>query len=191
MDKIWITKRKGTNKRNFIVYKSESDLIKNIRSSDDIEIFEYVLESKLTTKDYLLQRERDLQLRNLLNELSTDEILINEFVKMYDKIAPDGGIIKHYYHNGNITRKQFFIENFKKCNTKKDIAKILINDKKYFIKLSTDIDWYYSILKIHNFRDYNFKNEYYSSNEKKWIIEEIPEEIKINFKLAKEKLKKK
>lgn len=188
MDKIWIIKRKGSAAKNFTIFKSESELLKNLRPVDNIEIFEYNLEFKLTAKDYLLQRERDLQIRGVLNELNDDEKLIKEFINSYKRFAPDG---KKYisFYGVERTKKLDWIEEIKKCNTRKDLAKKLTNYKRYFITISTDVDWYVSILKIHNFRDHVYRNNYYSSQERKFITEEIPEDIKNNFKLAKLKLK--
>lgn len=188
MDKIWIIKRKGSTARNFTIFKKESDLLKKLRPLDNIEVFEYNLESKLTAKDYLLQRERDLQIRNILNELNDDEKLINDFLNNYEQFAPEGKKYKNFYGDKR-TEKNDWIDQIKKCNTKKDLAKKLIDNKKYFLTLSTEVDWYISILKIHNFRNYNYINRYYSSKEKKWILNDIPEDIKNNFKIAKKNLK--
>jgi hypothetical protein len=191
MEKIWIIKKKGSTARNFTVYKSEYELLKNLRSSDNVEIFEYNLdlESVTTTKDYLLKRERDKQLRSILNELDDEEILIADFLKNYERLAPEGKKYKNIYGDEK-SQKNDWIEQIKKCNTKKDLAKRLVEFKKYFITVSTEVDWYVSILKIHNFRDHIYNHRYWSSKEKKWLIDEIPEDIEKNFKLAKQKIKK-
>lgn len=191
MEKIWIIKKKGSTARNFTVYKSEYEFLKNLRPSDNVEIFEYNLdlESVTTTKDYLLKRERDKQLRSILNELDDEEILIADFLKNYERLAPEGKKYKNIYGDEK-TQKNDWIEQIKKCNTKKDLAKRLVEFKKYFITVSTEVDWYVSILKIHNFRDHIYNHRYWSSKEKKWLIDEIPEDIEKNFKLAKQKIKK-
>lgn len=191
MEKIWIIKKKGSTARNFTVYKSESEFLKNLRPSDNVEIFEYNLdlESVTTTKDYLLKRERDKQLRSILNELDDEEILIADFLKNYERLAPEGKKYKNIYGDEK-SQKNDWIEQIKKCNTKKDLAKRLVEFKKYFITVSTEVDWYVSILKIHNFRDHIYNHRYWSSKEKKWLIDEIPEDIEKNFKLAKQKIKK-
>lgn len=188
MEKIWIVKAKRSSARKFTIYKSESELLKNIVSSENFEVFEYTLESKITTKDYLIQRERDLQIRTVLNELNEDEVIINEFIRTYERLAPEGKKYKTYYGEER-TKKSDWIDELKKCNSKKDLAKKIIADKKYFITLSTDVDWYVSVLKIHNFRDHKYKNRYYSSKERKFITKEIPEEIENNFRKAKLKIK--
>jgi hypothetical protein len=191
MNKIWIIKKKESTARNFTVYKSESELLKNLRPSDNVEIFEYNLdiESVTTAKDYLLKRERDKQLRSILNELDDEEILIADFLKNYERLAPEGKKYKNIYGDEK-SQKNDWIEQIKKCNTKKDLAKRLVEFKKYFITVSTEVDWYVSILKIHNFRDHIYNHRYWSSKEKKWLIDEIPEDIEKNFKLAKQKIKK-
>jgi hypothetical protein len=81
----------------------------------------------------------------------------------------------------------------KKFSTeKKEIVNIIKKDKKYlFSKVSNEVQWYLSILKLHNFRDYIYDSPNWNRETRKYEkVDTATDEIKTNFKLAKLELKK-
>lgn len=202
MDKIWIIKSHSTYTKKFTVYKNEGDLIKAISSDSNSEILEYELKSCVKACDYFKSKDRDIQLRSVLGDLSSDEVLVEKFITLFENLAPVGKeYVKKYWEGYNwiqtqTTTKNEFLKLLKKFSTdKKQIVKIITDNKKYLLSIvSNDIDWYVSILSIHNFRDYIYDSATF--NREKRIFEKVDtatDEIKTNFKLAKElkKLRKK
>jgi hypothetical protein len=187
MDKIWIIKSRSKYVKKFTVYKNESDLLKDIHSDFDLQILEYELKSSSEVSDYLLSKERDKQLRQVLGELSKEESAIQKFIKMYEELAPEGKEFeKRIFQAGSIKRIQSskkieMLKRLKKfSNHKKQIVKIITDNKKYFLsEVSNNVDWYLTILSLHNFRSH-----VYDAPQK----DTATEKIKQNFKLAKQLL---
>jgi hypothetical protein len=187
MDKIWIIKGRSKYVKKFTVYKNESDLLKDIHSDFDLQILEYELKSSSEVSDYLLSKERDKQLRQVLGELSKEESAIQKFIKMYEELAPEGKEFeKRIFQAGSIKRIQSskkieMLKRLKKfSNHKKQIVKIITDNKKYFLsEVSNNVDWYLTILSLHNFRSH-----VYDAPQK----DTATEKIKQNFKLAKQLL---
>jgi hypothetical protein len=187
MDKIWIIKGRSKYVKKFTVYKNESDLLKDIHSDFDLQILEYELKSSSEVSDYLLSKERDKQLRQVLGELSKEESAIQKFIKMYEELAPEGKEFeKRIFQAGSIKRIQSskkieILKRLKKfSNHKKQIVKIITDNKKYFLsEVSNNVDWYLTILSLHNFRSH-----VYDAPQK----DTATEKIKQNFKLAKQLL---
>ena len=199
MDKIWIIKSSSRYTKKFTIYKKESDLLKAISQDSNLDILEYELKSSVKASDYIKSKDRDIQLRSVLGELSDDETSIEKFISLYEQLAPEGKEYeKRYWDNGQLTRfntttKAEFLKRLKKFSTeKKEIVNIIKKDKKYlFSKVSNEVQWYLSILKLHNFRDYIYDSPNW--NREKRVYEKVDtatDEIKTNFKLAKLELKK-
>jgi hypothetical protein len=187
MDKIWIVKNKRSYAKKFRIYKSESELLKVINIDSDVDILEYNLDNKKSAADFFKERDRDIQLRNILGELNKDEEFAVEFISLYEELATDTKVVKRW-GRPDIKYKEIVLNKLKKFQTdKKVFAKFIVDNKKYFFTVSTKIKWYKSILKCHNFRD--------SIIEKKWdpitkkYIDMTPDEVKENFILAKKELK--
>jgi hypothetical protein len=186
MDKIWILKNKRSSVRKFRVYKSESDVLRDINSESNLEVLEYKLDNKKTASDFIKERDRDIQLRSILGELSENEIAHSELVSLFEELAPDGKVIKRW-NQRDTTTKEIMLSKLKKFQTdKRMFVKVLVDNKKYFFTLSNEIRWYKSILKCHNFRDPIDKH--WDSKEKKYI-DKTDDIIKDNFSLAKLELK--
>jgi len=123
MDKIWIIKGRSKYVKKFTVYKNESDLLKDIHSDFDLQILEYELKSSSEVSDYLLSKERDKQLRQVLGELSKEESAIQKFIKMYEELAPEGKEFeKRIFQAGSIKR----IKSSKKIEMLKRLKSFLI-----------------------------------------------------------------
>jgi hypothetical protein len=199
MDKIWIIKSPSRYTKKFTICKKESDLLKAISQDSNLDILEYELKSSVKSSDYIKSKDRDIQLRSVLGELSEDEVNIERFITLYEQLAPEGKEYeKRYWDNGQLTRfnttaKAEFLKRLKKFSTeKKEIVNIIKKDKKYlFNKVSNEVQWYLSILKLHNFRDHIYDSPNW--NREKRVYEKVDtatDEIKTNFKLAKLELKK-
>ena len=199
MDKIWIIKSNSRYTKKFTVYKKESDLLKAISADSNLEILEYELKSSVIASDYIKSKDRDIQLRSVLGELSDDEINIERFITIFEQLAPVGREYEKKYREGNnwislkTSKKDEFLKNIKKFSTdKKQIARIIKDNKKYLIsEVSQEVEWYLSILKLHNFRDYMYDNPVFNRQTKTHeTVDTATDKIKTNFKLAKEELKK-
>jgi hypothetical protein len=199
MDKIWIIKSSSSYTKKFTIYKKESDLLKAISQDSNLDILEYELKSSVKASDYIKSKDRDIQLRSVLGELSDDETSIEKFISLYEQLAPEGKEYeKRYWDNGQLTRfnttaKAEFLKKLKKFSTeKKEIVNIIKKDKKYlFSKVSNEVQWYLSILSLHNFRDHIYDSLYFNRETRKYEkVDTATDEIKTNFKLAKLELKK-
>lgn len=177
--------------KKFTVYNNEKDLLKDIQSDFEIKILEYELKSSTDVSDYLVSKERDKQLRQVLGELSKEESDIQNFIKMYEEIAPEGKQFeKRIFQVGSIKRIQSskkieMLKRLKKFSSyKKQIVKIIKDNKKYFLsEVSNSVDWYLVILSLYNFRNHVYDN---------WPqTDTATEKIKQNFKMAKQLLIKK
>lgn len=199
MDKIWIIKSPSRYTKRFTVYKKESDLLKAISVDSNLEILEYELKSSVRASDYIKSKDRDIQLRSVLGELSDDEIAIEKFITLFEQLAPVGKEYEKRYWEGNnwlsvkTSKKEEFLKKIKKFSTdKKQIVRLITDNKKYLISgVSQEVEWYLSILRLHNFRDYIYDNTTWNRDTKKYEkVDTATDEIKNNFKLAKEELKK-
>lgn len=191
MDKIWILK-KSKQTKNYRVFKTETELLKAISPNYNQEVYEYELKCNFEVVDFLKQKERDIQLRSVLGELEKSEEVIINFINTYIDIAPEGRVFKRF--NKETSTKEEITNNLKKYQgDKKEIANIIVKNKKYFIKdVSTDVSWYKVLLSVHNFRDHICDQPVWDRETKKYIkADNSTEEIKKNFILAKKELKKK
>jgi len=199
MDKIWIIKSPSRYTKKFTIYKKESDLLKAISVDSSLEILEYELKSSVRATDYIKSKDRDIQLRSVLGELTDDEVNIERFITLYEQLAPQGKEYERKIWEGSVNKniktstKLEYLKKLKKFSgDKKQIIKLITDDKKYFFsKVSNEVQWYLSILKLHNFRDYVYDSPNW--NREKRIYERVDtatDEIKTNFKLAKLELKK-
>jgi hypothetical protein len=197
MEKIWIIKGSRYTKK-FRIYKKESDLLKAISQDSSLEILEYDLKSSVKSSDYIKQKERDTQLRSVLGELSKDEESIENFINLFEELAPNG---KEYerriWESSSVkqiktnTKKEMLKKLRKLQGDRNSIVKIIKDNKNYFFKeVSNNVDWYLSILKIHNFRDHIYDSKKWDSKLKFYVLEDTASDvIKNNFKEAKLKFK--
>jgi hypothetical protein len=199
MDKIWIIKSPSRYTKKFTVYKKESDLLRAISVDSNLEILEYELKSSVRASDYIKSKDRDIQLRSVLGELSDDEIAIEKFITLFEHLAPVGKEYEKKYWEGNnwvsvkTSSKEEFLKKLKKFSTdKKQIVKLITDNKKYLISVvSQEVEWYVSILRLHNFRDYMYDSPNFNRQTRTYEkVDTATDEIKNNFKLAKEELKK-
>jgi hypothetical protein len=177
MDKMWIIKSRFKTR----LCKTENDLIKRINVNDESqEVLEYTLASKTKSSDFFKVKERDTQLKCILGELDPDEENILKFIRMYEEIAPEGE--KMHGYRGVKSTKEFYLLklNMLKIN-KKYFKNFIVNDKKYFLSISNNVDWLKTILLVHNFNNCTLNrpssSEYY-------------EELKKNFILANNEIKR-
>lgn len=197
MNKIWIVINNNSYRnQRYKVYKTETQLVKAVSPTDkNKEILEFDLISKSSVSDFFTQRERDGQLRAILGELEAKEEGAIELISMYEKIAPDGRTIRRGYGSNatETTYKQIMLGNMKKYQMdKKAFSSLLVKDKKYFFGLSSEVDWYKSILKCHNFRDNASITKTYNRETRKYTKHDNrTEEQKNNFLEAKQQLRKK
>lgn len=196
MDKIWIIQSGSRYQKKFTIYREESKLLKAISKDKDATILEYDLVSQVTAKDYLMSKERDSQLRSVLGELSDKEQVCIDFVNLYEQIAPVGKEFKKrisWHESVETSTKEQMLLKLRKFQTEpKELAKILVNDKRYFINdVSNSVEWYLSILKVHNFRDHITSRKVWNRETKIYESkDDSTQEIKDNFKQAKANLRK-
>lgn len=186
MDKIWIVYNKSSYKQKYRIFKSESEMIKNISSNSTSTILEYELKSSVAASDYIKTKERDTQLRVILGELSDHEVNSHKLIELYDSLVPENP-------NDRYNRKKQQINNLKKIShDKKSFANYLINNKKDFFKVSDTLEWILAILKCHNFQDHVYDQKKWNSSTRSYVVvDTASDELKKNFKLAKLELKKK
>lgn len=178
MAKVWFIKGSGR------YYKSEREFLKAIRDVDNRTFIIYEQVETGSCGNYkrglLKERERDIQLRSVLGELTKYEESISNFMKLFSELAKEE------------TTKQRIIKYLKDANLdKKAISNILVKNKKYFISgVSTDVNWYVSLLKCHNFINYKYPNRLWDSISRKYV--DVPENQIIidNFLEAKKLLRK-
>lgn len=69
-NKVWVVQNKQRYaNRKFRIYHTEAELLRAIRGTDSLVVFEYDLVSSQTASDFLKARERDTQVRTVLGEL--------------------------------------------------------------------------------------------------------------------------
>lgn len=180
MEKIWIIYNEKYYNRKFMVYKDESTMLRNLKPNETTRILEYDLKSSTYASDYLKSRERDKQLSGILGELSEYETNAIKLINLYESFIHDKEPIKKK------------ILRLLKCSSsnKKSFSNVLTTNKKEFFSVCNNIEWLTLILKCHNFRDYNCLTYDYKIH--KYIdLFKDNEELKKNFYIAKESLKKK
>lgn len=196
MSTIWILNDKS-QRQNVKIFRNESQLLKNISKDSDQEILEYELKSSIKSKDYFKTKDRDIQLRSCLGELSKSEESIINLISMYESIAPENKFTKKSWNGtviGEFSQKQEMIETMKKYQSdKKSFSQFIINNKKHFINdVSHSVDWYIQLLKVHNFMNHIFDLPKWDRESKQYIAtDSASEDVKSNFILAKKGLRKK
>lgn len=196
MDKIWIIQSSSRYQKKFSIYREESKLLKAISKDRTTTILEYDLVSKVTSEDFLMARERDSQLRSVLGELSNKEQSTIEFVNLYERIAPVGKKFKKrisWHESVDTSTKEQMLIKLRKFQTEpKELARILINEKSYFIEqVSDSVEWFVALLRVHNFRDHLTGPKRWNSETKKYeVVDNTSEQLRDNFKLAKKQLKR-
>lgn len=196
MDKIWIIQSGSRYQKKFRIYQKESQLLKAISKDKNATILEYDVVSKVTAEDFLTSRERDTQLRSVLGELDKKEQAVLDFINLYEKIAPVGKEFKKrisWHESIETSTKEQMLNRLKKFQTEpKEIAKILVNEKRYFIReISDSAEWLTAVLRVHNFRDHKTDRKIWNRETRKYEeADTSSEELKANFKLAKKNLRK-
>lgn len=183
MDKIWIIYNEKYYNRKFMVYKDESTMLRNLKPNSNTKVIEYELKSSSYASDYLKSRERDKQLSGILGELSEYELNAIKLTQLYESF-PDIHINDRYIKSR--------ILRLLKCSTsnKKSFSNVLTNNKTEFLSVCESVEWLTLLLKCHNFRDCNSTIYKYDYDTKKIINEfKVSDELKKNFKIAKESLK--
>jgi hypothetical protein len=179
------------------VYRSEATFLKNIKSMVSRQNFETSWAAKMTYQifeisesgtlvDYKarvdqakVSNERDLQLKSLLDQLDPMDNAVLTIVNMYPTLEADDKKRRNFLHGLNNVK--FEIDNFKKY---------IIDNKSYFLNISTDLEWMKAILTIHNFRDCS-SHRYYDYSQRKYITNQPSDELLATFKEAKIALRKK
>jgi hypothetical protein len=195
MEKIWVIFNNCRN-RSYRLYKKESDLLRDISKDSNLKILEYRLESSTKANDYIKSKDREHRIKGILGEITDEHRDIQNFISLFEKLAPEDKLYKKAIIGGThfkkikTPNKLEILNNLKKFQqNKKEIVRIIKNNKKYlFSRVSTSVDWYLCILKIHNFRDHIYGDKSWN-NGKFEIIDTSTKEIRKNFKLAKLKLK--
>lgn len=179
------------------VYRSEKTFLNNIKQLISRPDFKNSWASKMTYQIYNISEfgtlvdykvkvdqakvsnERDLQLKSLLDQLNPIDNAVLTIINMYPtfEICEKMKVM----HLQNLNNSKFEIDNFKKY---------IINNKSYFLNLSTDLEWMKAILIIHNFREFTF-HRYYDYSQRKYITPKSSEELLSVFKQAKLELRKK
>jgi hypothetical protein len=193
MDKIWILKSKYSWK----LCKSENELLKRIGKNSTVEVLQYELKSNQEAKDYLLSRERDLQLRSVLGELTDFEKKSTDLISVFENLAPIGKVAIHVNRdNGKryeTSEKDSWVTRLKKFqDNEKAFKGLLVDNKEYFLQVSNSTEWLCALLKCHNFIDCKIIKGEYNKELKRSIYKDLAtEELKAAFLLAKEMNKKK
>ena len=188
MDKIWILKSKYSYK----LIKTEADLLRRIHKNSSVEILEFELKASTRAPDYLLSKERDLQLKSVLGELSEFEQNAAQLITLYEELAPEGRVSIQYNRDTHkrieTTEKSSWLSRLKKFQDNKIQFKKLITDEKdYFLGVSYDLRWMRALLKCHNFVD--CKKFRYDKELRKSVEVTDLKTLEV-FKLAKLELKK-
>lgn len=189
MEKIWILKSKYSWK----LCKTEADLLRRISKTSGLEILEFELKNSSRASDYLLSKERDLQLKSVFGELSQFEQNASDLIKIYEELAPDGR--EYFQWNSNrtdkekLTEKSSWLSRLKKWQDNKvQFKNLLVDNKDYFMQVSFDLRWMKALLKCHNFVDCK---KFRYDKELRKSVEVTDQKVLELFKLAKLELKKK
>ncbi len=189
MEKIWILKSKYSYK----LCKSEADLLRRINKNSTQEVLEFELKTNCRAGDYLLSKERDLQLKSVLGELSQFEQCAIELIALYEELAPNGKEFMQW--NSTRTDKEKFTEKLswlsrmkKWQDNKVQFKKLITDEKDYFLGVSYDLRWMKALLKCHNFVD--CKKFRWDNTAKRTVETTDPKTFEV-FMQAKVELKKK
>lgn len=131
-----------------------------------------------------------------LGELSNKESSVIDFINLYEKIAPIGKNFKKrisWHESVDTSTKEQMLIKLRKFQTEpKELARILINEKSYFIEqVSDSVEWFVALLRVHNFRDHLTGRKKWNSETKKYeVVDNTSEQLRSNFKLAKKQLKR-
>lgn len=179
------------------VYRSETTFLNNIKriiSRQDFEnsyaarmtyqIFEVsesgtLVDYKARVDQAKVSNERDLQLKSLLDQLDPMDNAVLTIINMYPTLETDNKRRGNILHGLNNIK--FEIDNFKKY---------IIDNKAYFLNLSTDLEWIKAVLTIHNFRDCS-SHRYYDYSQRKYVTTQPSDELLATFRQAKLELRKK
>ena len=159
MSKIWIVEnyKKANKLRNVKIYRNESQLLKSIRQDSDQMILEYDLKSSTKSSDFFKEKERDIQLRSVLGELDTNEESRIKLISIYEELAPENIIQKKSWNGsivGEYSKKKEIIKSLKKYQSDRNaFSAFLIENKSHFITALSSVEWYRTLLSVHNFRD--------------------------------------
>jgi hypothetical protein len=126
-----------------------------------------------------VSNERDLQLKSLLDQLDPIDNAVLTIINMYPTLEADDKKRRNFLHG--LSNIKFEIDNFKKY---------IIDNKSYFLNISTDLEWMKAILTIHNFRDCS-SHRYYDYSQRKYVTTQPSDELLATFKEAKIALRKK
>lgn len=188
-NKVWVVQNKQRYaKRKFRIYHTEVELLRAIRGTDSMMVFEYDLVSSQTASDFLKARERDTQVRTVLGELEPHEENAMVLIELFDKLVPNNPNDRY-----NTKNRLWPLEELKKIQSnKKSLAAYLVKNKNFFLKVSDSVEWLVAVLKCHNFQDCKIgKTKWNSTAGRYELIDLSTEELKQNFQLAKKELKKK
>jgi len=185
MSKIWII-RQSYGKT--IIVDKEVALLSKIHDGMGANIEEYELLSSVSVPDFLKARERDAQLKGILGELDKNQLAIQEFISLFDKIAED--VERTSRWGGKIeSEKQLKLKQLKKFQLETTKFKAYIKKEiKYFTHVSLEQEWFIAILKVYNFRIISYGQRYSSG---KYINIGPPDDIQKAFEEAKKVMRKK
>ena len=170
MEKIWIIKSRYSWK----LCKSQSELMKRIGKNSNCEILEYELKSNQRPSEILLSKERDIQLRSVLGELSDFEKKANDLITLFEKIADDGKTSITSDGQIQTTEKQSWLSRLKKWQDNQvGFKNLLVDNKKYFLQVSSSTEWLVTLLKCHNFMDCKIIKHTWDAKNKKYIYRYI------------------
>jgi hypothetical protein len=139
-----------------------------------------LLEYKNNLEQIKVGNERDLQIKTLLDQLDPTDNAILDIINTYPGLEAD--IRRRDQHLRNLNNIKFDTNAFKKY---------IINNKDYFLSKSNDLEWFKSILTIHNFRDCYTSTYVYNPTIGRSTRVEATEEVKETFKNAKKEIKSK
>ena len=154
MEKIWVLKSKYSWK----LCKTEADLLRRINKNSTLEVLEFELKTSSRAGDFLLSKERDLQLKSVLGELSDFEQNASHLIALYEELAPDGREYIQWNstrtNKEKMTEKSSWLSFLKKWQDNKvQFKKLITDEKNYFLGVSYDLRWMKALLKCHNFID--------------------------------------
>jgi hypothetical protein len=170
-------------------FKQAVDHYLKYTHSDNMKYRIFKISKTLTIADYKRQKEvdeRDKVIRYVLGDLTKEEKLeielkakFENFIKVMDSL----GIDDFYYM-------------FIKSNTHKPKAllKFIKDNKKHFLSLSNNIEYYKALLNIHMFKELSKKETYWDYHNHNYVIKEtilLDKSYHDSFDMAKLELKKK
>lgn len=185
MDKAWVVEYKRGSKKRRAFYNTETELLKNIKSYKNADVIEYSVVSAQSAESYLSSRERDIQLRTILGDLSKAEESSFNLIRLLESLPDDPN--DRYSNRKKILNRLKLISQDKKA-----VAAILVKNKKFLFNLCDSVEWLVAILRCHNFTTYNYDSDVWDASARKYVPRDTATEtLKQNFKLAKLELRKK